>query len=254
MSLKTFKILFIIADPKTEADVSQKLSDVRAVVFEIATVGTLAEALALLHRDSFDVLLASLAVPDYRGIESLRELILAATEAPVIVVSSAYDEAQALEAVRAGAEDYTVGSRMNSAAFERVILYSIERHMAHQRTALQFSVGTTKSVKQGDRRPAGCGDCTRNQYADPVHRGQHPFRAGPPKLPRSLARRADPLSLRLLCHDMYIHSRRFAQETIYPIHVQQFFPALGRRPAKNHLRNVLFPYEICRSHRDAFAF
>jgi DNA-binding NarL/FixJ family response regulator len=150
MSLKTFKILFIIADPKTEADVSQKLSDVRAVVFEIATVGTLAEALALLHRDSFDVLLASLAVPDYRGIESLRELILAATEAPVIVVSSAYDEAQALEAVRAGAEDYTVGSRMNSAAFERVILYSIERHMAHQRTALQFSVGTTKSVKQGD--------------------------------------------------------------------------------------------------------
>jgi hypothetical protein len=38
------------------------------------------------------VLLASLAVPDYRGIESLRELILAATEAPVIVVSSAYDD------------------------------------------------------------------------------------------------------------------------------------------------------------------
>src|SRR5271156_4415204 len=118
MSLKTFKILFIIADPKTEADVTRKLSDVRAVSFEIVTVGTVAEALALLQRNSFDVLLASLAVPDYRGIESLRELILAAAEAPVVVVSSAYDEAQALEAVRAGAEDYTVGSRMNSAAFE----------------------------------------------------------------------------------------------------------------------------------------
>jgi hypothetical protein len=29
---------------------------------------------------------------------------------------------------------------MNSAAFERVILYSIQRHLAHQKTALQFSV------------------------------------------------------------------------------------------------------------------
>jgi PAS domain S-box-containing protein len=81
-----------------------------------------------------------LAVPGCQGIPSLRRLILAATSAPVVIVSSAYDEAQAFEAVRAGAEDYTVSSRMNTAAFERVILYAIERHMARQRTALQFSV------------------------------------------------------------------------------------------------------------------
>jgi two-component system, cell cycle response regulator len=130
MSLKIFKILFIIADPQAEADVGQKLSDVRTVVFEVVTARTFAEALALLSANSFDVYLANLAVPDYQGIDSLRRLILAASEAPVIVVSSLYDEAQALEAVRAGAEDYTVGNRMNSAAFERVILYSIERQMA----------------------------------------------------------------------------------------------------------------------------
>src|SRR5271156_2045838 len=140
MSVKIFKILFIIADPQGDADVRQKLADVRAAAFEITTVGTLAQALVLLQSSSFDVLLVNLAVPDYRGIDSLRHLILAAKEAPVIVVSSSYDEVQALEAVRAGVEDYTVGSRMNSAAFERVILYSVERHLAHQKTALQFSV------------------------------------------------------------------------------------------------------------------
>jgi DNA-binding NarL/FixJ family response regulator len=140
MSVKIFKILFIIAHPQGDADVRQKLADVRAAAFEITTVGTLAQALVLLQSSSFDVLLVNLAVPDYRGIDSLRHLILAAKEAPVIVVSSSYDEVQALEAVRAGAEDYTVGSRMNSAAFERVILYSVERHLAHQKTALQFSV------------------------------------------------------------------------------------------------------------------
>jgi len=140
MSVKVFKILFIIADPQGDADVRQKLSDVRNAAFEITTVGTLAQAFVLLQNSSFEVLLVNLAVPDYRGIDSLRNLILAAKEAPVIVVSGSYDEVQALEAVRAGAEDYTVGSRMNSAAFERVILYSIERHLAHQKTALQFSV------------------------------------------------------------------------------------------------------------------
>src|SRR5277367_1818603 len=140
MSLKIFRILFIIADPQAEADVRQKLSDVRTVTFEVVTARTFTEAIILLGTNSFDVYLANLAVPDYQGIDSLRRLILAASEAPVIVVSSLYDETQALEAVRAGAEDYTVGSRMNSAAFERVILYSIERHMAHQRTALQFAV------------------------------------------------------------------------------------------------------------------
>jgi DNA-binding NarL/FixJ family response regulator len=97
------------------------------VAFEIVTIGTLADAFILLHKTLFDVLLVNLAVPDYEGIESLRGLILAAKEIPVVVVSSSYDEAQVLEAVRAGAEDYTEGSRMNSAAFERVILYSIER-------------------------------------------------------------------------------------------------------------------------------
>src|ERR1700722_10522594 len=140
MGLKVFKILFIIADPQGDADVRQKLADVRTAVFEITTVETLAQALVLLQSSSFDVLLVNLAVADYRGIDSLRNLIVAAKEAPVIVVSSSYDEAQALEAVRAGAEDYTVGSRMNSAAFERVIMYSIERHLAYQKTALQFSV------------------------------------------------------------------------------------------------------------------
>lgn len=140
MSSKLFKILFIIADPKGYADVSQKLSDVRSAVFEITTVNTLAHAFVTLQNGSFDVLLVNLKVRDYREISDLRNLILAAKEAPVIVVSDSYDAVQALEAVRAGAEDYTVGSRMNSAAFERVILYSIERHLTRQKTALQFSV------------------------------------------------------------------------------------------------------------------
>ena len=140
MSPKSFKILFIIAEGQAEKDVRRKLADIRSATFSVATADNLAHAFTLLNQISFDVFLVDPAVPDYQGIDSLRRLILAASEAPVIVISNSYDEAQAIEAVRAGAEDYTVASRMNSSAFERVIIYSIERRLTHQRIALQFSV------------------------------------------------------------------------------------------------------------------
>ena len=140
MNPRIFRVLFIIADTAVEADVRQKLSGIRASSFEIVTVRTFDDALARLATVPFDVFLLDLAVPGCQGTPSLRRLILAATNAPVVIVSSAYDEAQAFESVRAGAEDYTVSSRMNTTAFERVILYAIERHTARQRTALQFSV------------------------------------------------------------------------------------------------------------------
>ena len=153
MSIKIFKILFIIADPTGEADVRQKLADVRTATFAITTVAHLGPGRCALLSSSFDVLLVNLAVPDYRDIDSLRHLILAAKEAPVIVVSSSYDEVQALEAVRAGAEDYTVASRMNSAAFERVILYSIQRHLAHQKNRLAiFGFAGSRRIHRPARR------------------------------------------------------------------------------------------------------
>jgi PAS domain S-box-containing protein len=140
MNRKVSKILFIIADTKEELDVRQKLADVRSATFEIVTVRGLVAALALLSQHSFDVILLDLAIRDCQGVEGVRRLLGTASDIPVVVVSQAYDEAEAFEAVRAGAEDYTVANRMNAVAFERVILYAIERRVARQRMALQFAV------------------------------------------------------------------------------------------------------------------
>ena len=96
------------------------------------TVKDLAAALALLSQHSFDVILLDLAVRDCQGVEGVRRLLGRASDISVVVVSQAYDEAEAFDAVRAGAEDYTVASRMNAVAFERVILYAIERRVARQ--------------------------------------------------------------------------------------------------------------------------
>ncbi|HEY3913918.1 MAG TPA: ATP-binding protein [Verrucomicrobiae bacterium] len=133
-------VLLIIADPPDEADIRQKLAGARKARFEVQAVPTFADAFKQIANTSFDIFLADLAVPDADGMRGLQNLIAAAKEVPVVTINTAYDEAQALEAVRAGADDYTVKSRMNAPAFERVLLYAVERHAARRHTTLQFAV------------------------------------------------------------------------------------------------------------------
>ncbi|MFZ0232766.1 MAG: ATP-binding protein [Candidatus Acidiferrales bacterium] len=141
-------VLLIIADSRDEADIRQKLGEARKARFEVHVAPTFAEAFTQILEKSFDIFLADLAVSDCDGMQGLQNLIAAAKEAPVVAISSVHDEAQALEAVRAGADDYTVKSRMNTAAFERVLLYAIERHAARRRTTLQFAVSRVLAESQ----------------------------------------------------------------------------------------------------------
>jgi PAS domain S-box-containing protein len=133
-------VLLIIADPVEEADIRQKLAGARKARFEVYAAPTFAQAFKQTADRSFDIFLADLAVADADGIQGLQSLIAVAKEVPVVIVSSVHDEAQALEAVRAGADDYTVKNRMNASAFERVLLYAVERHAARRHTTLQFAV------------------------------------------------------------------------------------------------------------------
>ncbi len=141
-------VLLIIADSADEADIRQKLAGARKARFEVHTVSTFADALKKTATRSFDILLADLAVSDSDGMRGLQNLIAVAKDVPVVIISSVHDEAQALETVRAGADDYTVKNRMNAAAFERVLLYALERHAARRHTTLQFAVSRALAESQ----------------------------------------------------------------------------------------------------------
>ncbi|MFZ0881914.1 MAG: ATP-binding protein [Candidatus Acidiferrales bacterium] len=141
-------VLLIIADAADEADIRQKLADARKARFDVFVVPTFAVALKQIASKSFDIFLADLAVPDCDGMRGLQNIIAAAKDAPVVTISSIHDETQALEAVRAGADDYTVKNRMNASAFERVLLYAVERHAARRRTTLQFAVSRALAESQ----------------------------------------------------------------------------------------------------------
>jgi PAS domain S-box-containing protein len=140
MDPRALNVLLVIADAQDEADIRQKLGGARNALFAVHAAASLAHAFHLIADKPFDVFLIDLAVPDSDGIQGLQRLIAAAHYAPVIIITSIYDESQALEVVRAGADDYVVKSRMNAAAYERALSYAIERHGVRRQTDLQLAV------------------------------------------------------------------------------------------------------------------
>jgi DNA-binding NarL/FixJ family response regulator len=104
MDPRALNVLLVIADAQEEADIRQKLAGARNTSFAVHAVSSLAHACKLISDKPFDTFLIDLAVPDSDGISGLQHLVAAARYAPVIIITSVYDESQALEVVRAGAE------------------------------------------------------------------------------------------------------------------------------------------------------
>jgi PAS domain S-box-containing protein len=139
--LKTaIKVLLIDGNAADAIDIRRKLSESKTVSFAPRTASSLQEGLALFETQKFDIALVdSQAIVDL-SIPGLTSLHSVGVETPFIIISNTYEESQALESVRAGAQDYLVKSRLNAAALERILLYGIERHVAQKRTSLQYSI------------------------------------------------------------------------------------------------------------------
>jgi serine phosphatase RsbU (regulator of sigma subunit) len=89
-------------------------------------VASLAEALEA-QPVPVDCVLLDLALPDASGLEALTA-VLAAFDAPVVVLTGFSDHDLGVAAVAAGAEDYLAKNEVDPALLERSVRYSIERH------------------------------------------------------------------------------------------------------------------------------
>ena len=76
--------------------------------YEATTAASGREALALVIREPFDLVLLDVVMPDQHGFEVLRDLreLASAAELPVIMCTSATDSRQVVEAFEHGANDY----------------------------------------------------------------------------------------------------------------------------------------------------
>jgi len=107
--------------------------DATGVCFEVVHAETLHAAIEALHRQSFDVALVDLNLPDSRGRTTVDQVIAAAPNAAVIALTGMEDDALAVQAVAAGAADYLNKSAVDPPGLIRAIRYAIERQGAKER-------------------------------------------------------------------------------------------------------------------------
>ncbi len=116
------------------------LCDSETLFFTVHRADGLSEAVALLESRRFDAVLADVGGRGDTETAHLSQLLAKAGETPVILTTNIYEKARALEAVRAGAQDYVQKSQLNPNALERILLNAIERHRARTRAEVQYAV------------------------------------------------------------------------------------------------------------------
>ena len=121
--------VLLVEDSSGDARLVQEmLSEATVAVFELTHAERLDEALDLVAKSSFDVVLLDLDLPDSQGPNTFLKLQAHATDVPVVVLSGLDDETIAVTAIRAGAQDYLIKGQIDSHLLSRALRYAIERH------------------------------------------------------------------------------------------------------------------------------
>ncbi|OGS46227.1 MAG: hypothetical protein A2539_03020 [Elusimicrobia bacterium RIFOXYD2_FULL_34_15] len=95
--------------------------------FKISSAVLIKDALEILQKEKFDVILLDINLPDSRGLEGLEKITNQSKSYPVIMLTGLDDENFGMEAVKMKASDYLVKGQITENLLIRSIRYAIER-------------------------------------------------------------------------------------------------------------------------------
>jgi phosphoserine phosphatase RsbU/P len=133
MESKSLKVLFIGGDERFAQTVAGMLREAGGAI-KADFVPSREAGLAALGKTSFDAILFELPEANAAGLFQATSLAIKAQRVPLIVFGPATNEAFAVEAVCAGAQDYLAKEHLDVHVLQRVIRCAIERH--HERVVL----------------------------------------------------------------------------------------------------------------------
>jgi diguanylate cyclase (GGDEF)-like protein len=122
--------VLLVQESTVEAEFLQgQLSKALFTTHQVKRVVNVSEALSSITEERFDALLLDLALPDGGGLDALRRIQSGTSELalPIVVMTGREDEAGALEAMAAGAQDYLIKGDFQARNFIRIIQHAIER-------------------------------------------------------------------------------------------------------------------------------
>jgi len=109
---KPLQILSIEDDPK-DTKLIQDLLETEGVVCEVTRVDTEVALLASVEQGGIDLILADYTLPSFDGISALKFAMKACPDVPFIFVSGTLGEEVAIEALKIGATDYVLKTRLS---------------------------------------------------------------------------------------------------------------------------------------------
>ena len=132
MEKETLHVLMIEDNPGDIRLVEALLDEYGRGVFNLTGKDCLKEGLEYVSGNPVDVILLDLNLPDSKGLDTFLQTHAAAPDIPVVIYSGLHDEELAMEAVKAGAQDYLVKGHPEESGIGRTLRYACERRQAEE--------------------------------------------------------------------------------------------------------------------------
>ena len=124
--------LLLIEDNPGDARLFQEMLNELRGEYQITWVQTLTDAKKEIAQKKCHLVLCDLGLPDSQGLETAYAVIAADLDMPIIILTGQDDEQLALEAIKAGVQDYLVKNSISPELLRRTIRYAIERKRAKE--------------------------------------------------------------------------------------------------------------------------
>jgi two-component system cell cycle response regulator len=128
MSGPVTKVLLVEDNPADARLLREALAEIADSRFEISHCETLAQAHEFLAKNTSDVILSDLGLPDSQGLETIRRIHKAAPGVPIVVLTALNDESFGGQVLQEGAQDYLVKGQIDGRLLWRALRYAMERH------------------------------------------------------------------------------------------------------------------------------
>jgi DNA-binding response OmpR family regulator len=128
MSEKAINVLLIEDNPGDARLIQELLAEPGGAVFTLDCVDRLSTGLKRLAEGGIDVILLDLGLPDSQGLDTFARIYEQTRDVPIVVLTGLDDETLAIQAMRAGSQDYLAKGQMDSNLLIRTMRYAICGH------------------------------------------------------------------------------------------------------------------------------
>jgi len=121
--------VLLIEDNLSYAEAIQvMLTMMRGPQCDLESVSRLSMGLKRLESGGIDLVLVDISLPDSTGVYTVSKILEHTPEVPVIVLAASNETDSAIQAVKAGAQDFLIKGEVDDTLLVRSIQYAIERH------------------------------------------------------------------------------------------------------------------------------